>query len=177
MIVNSLVSRISRKFKKFHYWVRHAKCTWSSWILFCCDKGGQDFRPTSILFGHQGAIVALRNQWETEVIFHCNVNFEAPQPHVFLKKWFPGTIVTSHHCISECQESLTQDGVADQSVSSSCSVYLVIAGHFSTVAKSVFASGIRFFEAEFSYKYWWWIFLIWRRIFLILRRNFPNELS
>ena len=44
------------------------------------------------------------------------------------------------------------------------------------VAKSVFASGNRFFEAEFS-EYWWWIFLIWRRIFLILRRNFPNELS
>ena len=56
-------------------------------------------------------------------------------------------------------------------------------GHFrsphgprGTVAKSVFASGNRFFEAEFS-EYWWWIFLIWRRIFLILRRNFPNELS
>ena len=48
--------------------------------------------------------------------------------------------------------------------------------HEVTVAKSVFASGIRFFEAEFS-EFWWWIFLIWRRIFLILRRNFPNELS
>ena len=136
---------------------------WGIWfIAVSSPRGGISFRrPTSIISPSE------------EAVADCSLGL-GQTFHFSRWCWFHTGFVRFSSCTLGSPKTTGWNSV---------SCYLLhlridhIRGHLrSTVAKSVFASGNRFFEAEFS-EYWWWIFLIWRRIFLILRRNFPNELS